>query len=83
MQLSNMVCINCSFVFPGTIDVCPKCKHDHKYNLLGYDPYNKTVSKHLDTHPIVSDGEPCLVNPNNEKKSGPCFRPLKELLPNS
>ncbi|CAG2207306.1 unnamed protein product [Mytilus edulis] len=38
MQLSNMVCINCSFVFPGTIDVCPKCKHDHKYNLLGYDP---------------------------------------------
>ncbi|CAG2200699.1 unnamed protein product [Mytilus edulis] len=68
MQLSNMVFINCSFVFPGTIDVCPKCKHDHKYNLLGYDPNNKTVSKHLDTPPIVSVREPCLVNPNNENK---------------
>jgi len=77
MQLANLVCIKCSFVFPGTNAICPKCRHDHKYNLLGYDPYSKTASNHLETSPFISVGEPCLVNPNNEENVAKVLNHLK------
>lgn len=69
MGASNHVCIQCNYVYStNRHSQCPQCKRDPKYNPIGYDPYFRTPSKHVDNPSIISVGEPCIVNPNNEDR---------------
>ena len=68
MGANNHVCMQCNYVYSSLRQSrCPQCKRDPRYNPLGYDPYFRTPSKHVDP-PVVSVGEPCMVNPNNEER---------------
>ncbi|CAC5417346.1 unnamed protein product [Mytilus coruscus] len=67
MGFKNSVCTKCNFMYPSKDDKCAECKHDHKFYPLDFDPYRRTPSKHPPKPPVVTVGEPCMVNPCNEK----------------
>ncbi|CAC5390496.1 unnamed protein product [Mytilus coruscus] len=77
--LNNNDCCQCNYVYSLGNRSCPNCNRDPKYNPLGYDPYKRTPSQHLEHPPTVIVGETCMVNPNNEEKVGIVLEHLREV----
>jgi rubrerythrin len=69
---TNYVCSNCKFVYHD--GQCPSCNFNPDIYPRSYDVYARTESKHPRIPPIVSVGEPCIVNPNTEANVGKALK---------
>ena len=58
-------CKKCVKTYKRNVIICQSCGISDSAHDLNYDPYYRTLSKHPDVAPKLTNGKPCTVNPNS------------------
>ena len=53
----------CCFVHGDLFEICPSCNKDTSFYDYGYNKYFRTKVMLKESNPIVTNAEPCIVNP--------------------